>query len=139
VRDIKKPSHMSRTKGGVIHPLVERGIAKLGADISVARRARRISTQDMASRMGVARGTLHRLESGDPGVSINTLAMALSALGMLDRLIDLVDQSTDDVGLMVARGKLPERVSGPRKVASAGGAPLPSRHPASDDDEPEGW
>ena len=82
----------ARTKGSAVHPLIARGIARLGQDISRARRARGISTTDMAARMGVGRSTLHRLEQGDPGVSLNTLAMALSVLGLFDRLAELVEK-----------------------------------------------
>jgi len=129
---------MFRTKGSVVHSAVARGIAKLGQDISIARRARRISTLDMSGRMGVSRGTLHRLESGDPGVSINTLAMALNALGMMDRLTQLVDQSEDDVGLMVSRGNLPERVVGARKTRTGGSKANVTSH-GTESSDPEGW
>ena len=124
-----------------MHPSVERGISKLGADLGFARRARQISTTDMAARMGISRSTLHRLEAGDPGVSLNTLAMALSVLGLFDRLIDLVDPASDDLGLLLNRKALPRRVS--RRHAKR----LPAdevEHPASfgsgdAGDEPEGW
>ncbi len=101
----------ARTKGSVVHSSVARSLRKLGADIAVARRVRRISTTDMAERMGVTRGTLRRLENGDPGVSLNTLAMALAALGTSGRLTDLMDQASDDIGFMTARGTLPERIA----------------------------
>jgi transcriptional regulator with XRE-family HTH domain len=126
----------ARTKGSVVHPSIARGIARLGQDISRARRARRISTTDMAARMGVGRSTLHRLEQGDPGVSLNTLAMALSVLGLFDRLADLVDPASDELGLMLAEKTLPRNISRRR------GSPSEKRQgPAaqSADDAPEGW
>src|SRR5690606_9466839 len=114
----------------------------LGADIAVARRLRRISTMDMAERMGVTRGTLRRLENGDPGVSLNTLAMALAALGTSQRLTDLMDQASDDIGLMTARAALPARISsrGPAKTAQShqdrdGVADITTKTT----DAPEGW
>ncbi|MBQ0812294.1 helix-turn-helix transcriptional regulator [Roseovarius sp.] len=126
----------ARTKGSAVHPSIARGIARLGQDISRARRARRISTTDMAARMGVGRSTLHRLEQGDPGVSLNTLAMALSVLGLFDRLADLVDPASDELGLMLAEKTLPRNISRRRR------APSEKRQgPAaqSADDAPEGW
>ena len=133
-------TQLSRTKGSAVHPSVERGIAKLGSDIAFARRVRKISTTDMAARMGVSRSTLHRLETGDPGISINTLAMALSALGLLDRLSDLADPAGDDVGLMLARKSIPRTVA-PRRVrrASIEERPDIDRSRSRGDDEPEGW
>src|SRR6056297_766811 len=106
---------VARTKGSVVHPSIARGIARLGQDISRARRARRISTTDMAARMGIGRSTLHRLEQGDPGVSLNTLAMALSVLGLFDRLAELVDPASDELGLMLAEKTLPRNISRRRR------------------------
>jgi len=110
----------ARTKGGVVHSSVARSLRKLGADIAVARRVRRISTTDLAERMGVTRGTLRRLENGDPGVSLNTLAMAMAALGTSGRLTDLMDQASDDIGLMTTRAALPERIASRRPAKTAG-------------------
>lgn len=137
----KERRRITRTKGSVVHPSVERGISKLGVDLGFARRARRISTIDMAARMGVSRSTLHRLEAGDPGVSLNTLAMALSVLGLFDRLTDLVDPASDDLGLALSRKTLPRRVvNRPRKRASVEEMPRSEPHSSgSADDEPEGW
>ncbi len=128
------PGRVARTKGGVVHPSTTRGIARLGRDISRARRARRISTTEMAARMGVGRSTLHRLEQGDPGVSLNTLAMALSVLGLFDRLADLADPADDDIGLMMAQKALPKNV---RRRAPSRQPPGPAS--GADDDAPEGW
>jgi transcriptional regulator with XRE-family HTH domain len=127
----------SRTKGSAVHPSIARGIARLGQDISRARRARRISTTDMAARMGVGRSTLHRLEQGDPGVSLNTLAMALSVLGLFDRLADLVDPASDELGLMLAEKTLPKRITSRRRNASSENSPNADASGA--DDAPEGW
>lgn len=113
---MKETGKITTTKGGPVYPAVARTLAKLGADIAVARRARRISTADFAAQMGVSRATLQRLEAGDAGCSLNTLAAALHALGSLDLLRDLLDQTNDAVGLMVMRGELPQRVRRRKKV-----------------------
>ena len=132
---------VSRTKGSAVHPSVDRGLSKLGVDLASARRARRIPTTDMAARMGVSRSTLHRLEKGDPGVSLNTLAMALSVLGLFDRLADLADPASDDLGLALSRKNLPRRVVTRRpKRSSPGGMPgSEPRGSGRADDGPEGW
>lgn len=125
-----------RTKGSAVHPSIARGIARLGQDISRARRARRISTTDMAARIGVGRSTLHRLEQGDPGVSLNTLAMALSVLGLFDRLADLVDPASDELGMMLAEKTLPKNISRRRRSPSEKGQDPAAQ---SADDASEGW
>lgn len=107
---------ISMTRGSVVHPRVERGLKKLGADISLARRARRMSAQDFADRCSISRATLHRLESGDPGVGINTLAVVLHALGRLDALIDIADPMNDQVTMMQLREAVPRRVNKAKKA-----------------------
>jgi len=98
------------TKGSVVYPQVTRTLAKLGRDISLARRRRRIAAEDFARQMGVSRGTLHRLEQGDPGISLNTLSMAMFALGRLDAVNELADPANDDIGIMLMRQEAPRRV-----------------------------
>ncbi|NEI24097.1 helix-turn-helix domain-containing protein [Rhizobium leguminosarum] len=107
------------TKGGaVVHLQVERVLQKIGADISLARRARRMAADDFARRIGVSRTTLHRLENGDPGISMKTFAMALHALGRLDALSQIADPAHDAVTLSQMMQEVPKRIA-KRKVAKA--------------------
>lgn len=69
---------------------------------------------DFAARMGVSQGTVVRLEKGEPGVGLGSLAMAFLALGELSRLGDLLDVSRDDTGLMLDLDSLPQRIRRPR-------------------------
>ena len=129
-----------KTKGSPVYPAVARAIGKLGQDISLARRSRRIPAEDFARAMGVSRATLHRLEKGDAGVALNTLAMALNALGRLDLLTNLLDQSKDEVALMVLRQDVPTRVSKPRAKKKNGSEPDDAMSgPIVSNDEVEGW
>lgn len=121
---------VARTKGSAVYPQIARTIGKLGRDISLARRKRHISTEEFARQMGVSRMTLHRLEHGDPGVSLNTLSMAMFALGRLDAIMDLADPAKDDVGMMLTRREAPQRVrvkTGPR---------VPKQRHVAEPDEP---
>ncbi len=103
--------------GGIKHiPLpVDRALKKLGADLRDARRRRRISTLDMAERLGVARETVRRLERGDSKVAIGTVATAAFVLGLVDRLAALADQAADVVGLSIDRESLPKRIRRPAR------------------------
>lgn len=85
-------------------------ITRLGEDVRTARKKRRIPTKEFAERIGVGEGTLARLEKGDPGVRIGTLAMALLALGEIDRLERLLDPGDDGTGLLLDRSRLPKRI-----------------------------
>jgi hypothetical protein len=71
----------------------------------------------VAKRAGVARGTLYRVEEGDPGVSIATYASVLRVLGLQGDL-DLV--ARDDVlGRKLQDLKLPTRKTAPRRTPSS--------------------
>ena len=95
-------------------PSVQIALRALGRNIRIARKKRRMAVADFATRMGVSQGTLARLEKGDAGVSIGATAMALTALGELHRLEQLLDVSKDDTGLMLDLDNLPQRVRNPR-------------------------
>ena len=86
------------------------GLKKLGADISAARKSRKFTQQRLADGAGVTLPTIRRLENGDPGVSLSTLAMVLVVLGEGHRLGNLLDAGGDDVGLMLNAQALPKRV-----------------------------
>ena len=94
----------------VYTPSVQRALRALGRGIGIARRKRRMPVADFAARMGVSPGTLVRLEKGEAGVSVGSLAMALLALGELHRLEDLLDVSRDETGLLLDLDSLPRRI-----------------------------
>lgn len=89
-------------------------LRKLGRDIALARRKRGISTADMAARLFVSRDTLWRLERGEPGVSVGTLATAVFVLGLHDRLANLASPSTDELALSLDERRLPKHIRRPR-------------------------
>ena len=94
-----------------ITPLpVRRALRKLGQDIRDARRRRRIPVGIMAERASISRTTLHKVETGDPGVSMGIYARVLFVLGLTERLADLVDVRSDDLGLGLDEERLPERI-----------------------------
>ena len=85
-------------------------LIKLGEDITVARKKRRISTVSMAERAFISRGTLYKVEKGDPSVSIGIYATVLSLLGLIEGLGKLADRSTDTLGLDIEEDRLPKKV-----------------------------
>lgn len=97
--------------GSVVSSLqVKSALSQLGRDIQTARKRRRMSVADFCSRIGVSDKTLAKLERGDGGVRLETFAMALLALGMLDRLTEIADSASDAIGMGLDRDKLPERI-----------------------------
>lgn len=114
-----------------------RALEALGANIKTARLKRRISVKGFAERIGVSESTVARLEKGDDGVSIGTLAMACLVLGEIDRISDFLDAGTDDTGLLLDRESLPKRIDSKRapKFSSKG---QDAAAPIADGDDEEG-
>ena len=87
---------------------VKRALRKLGTDISIARRRRKITTTLMAQRAFIDRRSLARVEKGDPGVSMAIYATVLFVLGMIDRLADFASFPANDFVGNARRRKLDE-------------------------------
>lgn len=94
---------------------VIKALSKVGADINDARRRRRITIKLIARRAGVSRGTIGKIEKGDPSTSIGGYASVLFVLGMLDQLSDLMDSAHDLIGRRIEDEKLPQRVRTPQQ------------------------
>ena len=92
----------------------QKALRALGANIKTARLKRRISINGLAERIGASKSTVMRLEKGDSGVSIGTLAMACLVLGELDRITNFFDVATDGTGLLLDRTALPKRIDSKR-------------------------
>jgi transcriptional regulator with XRE-family HTH domain len=93
-------------------------LAKLGRDISLARRRRRLSQASLAQRSGIGLNTLRRLEKGEPSCSIEQLARVLHVFGEIERLERLLDTAEDTVGLLMSDEALPRRIR-PRRSTGA--------------------
>ncbi|MFN0063234.1 MAG: helix-turn-helix domain-containing protein [Myxococcaceae bacterium] len=94
-------------------PQASRQMEALGDRLRHARLRRNLTSVLFAERMGVSRDTLHRLEKGEPGISLGTYLRALRVLG-LDNDIDLI--AREDV---LGRKLQDERLA--RRRRSSGG------------------
>lgn len=90
-------------------PKAKSALERLGQDIRNARLRRSITVADLAVRAGTSPSSVARLERGDPGVAIGTLADVLVVLGLQERLADLIDVRKDDLGLALATQHGPRR------------------------------
>lgn len=90
-------------------PKVRPALERLGRDIRNARLRRSIAVADLAVRAGTSPSSIARLEKGDPGVAIGTLADVLVVLGLVERLADLIDVRKDELGLALSSEHLPQR------------------------------
>ena len=108
-------SHMKTRATHTLPRAARKALAKLGEDIRVARKKRRISTVSMAERAFTSRGTLYKVERGDPTVSIGIYATVLGLLGLADRLGEVADRSDDTLGLDLEEERLPKNVISRRR------------------------
>lgn len=113
--------------------IARRALEALGANIKTARLKRRVSVKGFAERIGVSERTVIRLEKGDNGVSIGTLAMACLVLGEIGRISDFLDPGSDNTGLLLDRKTLPKRIN--RKRGSSPAGSEENALPAGDDDD----
>lgn len=119
-------------------PKVGPALERLGQDIRSARLRRNIAVADLAVRAGTSPSSISRLEKGDPGVAIGTLADVLVVLGLVERLADLIDVRKDELGLVLSSEHLPRRgKSFATRVRKQKARPEPAR---SEDDvvDPDG-
>jgi len=94
-----------------IFPHERRQLAGLGERLRDARRRRRFTAEETAARVGITAVTLRRLERGEPGVGVGTLARLLTVLSLgsdVDRIA--ID---DALGRRLDEARLPERARRP--------------------------
>jgi DNA-binding XRE family transcriptional regulator len=101
---------MATSSHDLIPPAVRRSLIKLGTDLAIARRKRKLTAAMVAERVGVAKATYQRVEKGDPTVSMGVYAMTLFVLGFANVLGDIADVRRDDTGLLLDHTRLPKRV-----------------------------
>ena len=95
-----------------IPPPVHRALRSLGDDVLTWRKLRGLTQAQLADRSDLSRGTLHRLEKGDGGVTAENLLRVLRGLGILDSL----DPYESAVGRLRSEEQRPRRVR-PRKLS----------------------
>jgi len=90
-------------------------LIKLGEDITIARKKRRISTISMAERAFISRSTLYKVERGNPAVSMGVYATVLAILGLVEGLGQVADRRDDILGLDIEEDRLPKNIVPPRR------------------------
>lgn len=68
-------------------------LLQMGSKLRRLRESYGLSTVEMASRVGISRGTLRAVEAGDPTPSIGTYLKVISALGILGDFALLADDA----------------------------------------------
>lgn len=94
----------------LLSPSARRSLKKLGADIAVARKRRRISTESMAERAQMSRMTLMKVENGDHSASMAAYMSVLMILGLEGRIADLAAPESDSMAMTLDEERLPKRI-----------------------------
>ncbi|WP_431104392.1 helix-turn-helix domain-containing protein [Roseateles noduli] len=97
--------------------ILEDSLEDLGDRISLARRARRLTQQDLAAKAGIGLSTLLAVEKGTPSVQIGSVLMVLWALGLEGTFDSLSNLGSDKELSELMADFVPLRVR-PRKPRS---------------------
>ena len=95
---------------------VESSIQRLGRNIAIARKRRRLTQTELAKKAGLTRLLLSNIERGAATTGIQGYFAALWALGLEREFAELASPDRDEEGKRLERLRLPARV---RKVEEA--------------------
>jgi len=70
------------SKKALILPKYQKIFDGIGENIKLARKRRKLTTEQLAERAGIHRATLHRVEKGDPAVAIGIYFNVLKVLNL---------------------------------------------------------
>lgn len=82
----------------------------LGEHLTTWRKLQRLTAEQVAEQAGISRGTLRRLEHGDPAVGLDVFLRVARVLGQIDRIVEALDPYETDLGRARADWNLPQRV-----------------------------
>ncbi|CAM4056838.1 helix-turn-helix domain-containing protein [Gillisia hiemivivida] len=70
------------SKKTILLPKYQKVFDKIGENIKLARKRRKLTAEQVSERAGIHRATLHRVEKGDPAVSIGIYFNVLKVLNL---------------------------------------------------------
>lgn len=100
-------------QAAALFPPALRQLKELGERLRLARLRRNYSAESVASRAGITRMTLYKIEQGNPGVSFGGYLSVLRVLN-LQNDIDGIARD-DELGRKLQDLQLPERKAASRK------------------------
>ena len=83
-----------RIKKTVILPKHQKIFERVGEQIKLARKRRKLTTTQVSERAGINRTTLYQIEKGNPKVAMGSYFNVLRVLGLQDDFLKLAE---DDV------------------------------------------
>jgi transcriptional regulator with XRE-family HTH domain len=77
------------TKKQTIFPKYNSALEKMGENIKIARKRRKLTTIQVAERADISRSTLYLIESGNSGVAMGAYFNVLRVLGLQEDFLKL--------------------------------------------------
>jgi len=77
------------SRKAIILPKYLRMFEQIGENIKLARKRRKLSTEQVSERAGIHRATLYRIEKGDPAVAIGLYFNVFRVLNLQDDFMKL--------------------------------------------------
>ena len=116
------------SKPPIVFPQEQRVLTAMGERIRLARRRRRLSTTTVSGRAGISRSTLHKIEAGDPGVTLGSCVRVLACLSLVndfDHIAadDRLGRRLQDLGLEPPPRPKRKGRPGPRRAVEGEGMP----------------
>ena len=96
---------MKRTSTAVNGAFIE-----AGQSLKTWRKIYALKAVQVAERAGISLGTLHKIEKGDPSVSVGAFLEVLKSLGLLESFSESLDPLNSDLGRMRMTENLPKRI-----------------------------
>lgn len=84
------------TKKQTIFPKYNLVLEKMGENIKIARKRRKLTTTQVVERAAISRSTLYLIESGNPSVAMGAYFNVLRVLGLQDDFLKLA--ADDELG-----------------------------------------
>ncbi|GFZ81713.1 MAG TPA: transcriptional regulator [Muricauda sp.] len=79
------------SKKTILLPKYQKIFDQIGENIKLARKRRKLTTEQVSERAGIHRATLYRIEKGDPAVAIGLYFNVLRVLNLQDDFLKLAN------------------------------------------------
>ena len=101
-----RSSYSRSARSRPVPVVVGSALERLGVRVTMARKLRGLTQEDLGHLADVSTSTVRSLEDGAEGVAIGNLFKVLQALGLLDQVEKLLDPRDDPETLAYAERKL---------------------------------
>jgi len=85
-----------KAKKQILFPKYQKILDRLGENIKLARKRRKLTATQVAERANISRSALYRLEKGNSSVSLGALFNVLRVLGLQDDFLKIA--ADDELG-----------------------------------------